>query len=208
MLFQSPQRLKTRYVERQVCVFAYDIACPKRARRVRRSLACHVMGGQYSVIETFLRPSERSDLLAELISQMDLEQDVLATWAPRRGQRVQCSGHKLIASTISGVPGVNTELSQTLGSGNLMLCYDIRDEERLRAVAALVAAHCVYVQRSVYWLRGSFKQASALLIALVRLITPDDWVWAYPLSHAGDLWRWQAAASSLLPCTTTLPRRT
>ena len=207
MLFHSPQRLKTRYVERQVCVFAYDIACPKRARRVRRSLACHITGGQYSVIETFLRPSERYDLLAELISQMDLGQDVLATWAPQRGQRVQCSGPSLVTKNICDAAVVNTALSQTLGSGNLMLCYDIRDEERLRAVAALVAAHCVYVQRSVYWLRGGFECASALLLALARLLAPDDWVWAYPLSHAGDLWRWQAAASSLLPCTTTLPRR-
>jgi len=158
-----------------------------------------------------LNPAQRNDLLAELISMCDPEQDALATWAPRRGQCIEVVSGKLRVrlaaqghSTMKGNFSANQILA---GAGNYLLCYDIRDEDRLRAVAASIHPMGAAIQRSVYWLRQSLSDMNHLLNQLCRLTAEDDVTWVYPLAHAQDLWRVQTQPSSLLPVNHRIRQR-
>ena len=188
--------------DQRAWVFSYDVACPKRARRVRQTLAAWQTAAQYSVFEAWLTASQRNDVLAELVSLCDPDEDRLATWSPRRGQCVELAAAGLLVRGVGGATAGSQVLADVLCSGNLMVCYDIRDEDRLRRISATVGRRTVAVQRSVYWLRGGLPVARGLLESLLSLRGEGDSIRAYPLAHAGDLWRVQTQASSLLPMMT------
>ena len=62
---------------RALYVVAYDIAKPSRLRKVRQTVKRFATGGQKSVFECFLTPSEREELLAEAGAIIDEEEDRL-----------------------------------------------------------------------------------------------------------------------------------
>ena len=180
-------------------VFAYDMACPRRARRLRAALASRQVRSQYSVFELHMNAAEHRDLLAEMISHCDLDADALACWAPRRGLQLAWLEGRLRVRDASGM-GVRQSTSEVLQAGNALVCYDIRDPDRLRRVAAVLAPWAYGVQRSVYWMRAQSEVIASVLRRMAQHCHSADALWAYPLAHAGDLWRLQSHSPSLLPC--------
>ena len=63
---------------RPLYLAAYDVADPKRLRKVRRVTGQFATGGQKSVFECFLTVSERRDLIWEACSLIDEEEDRFA----------------------------------------------------------------------------------------------------------------------------------
>ena len=195
--------------QHRTVVFAYDVRCSRRSFRVRRALQTVQTAAQYSVFETWLTPTERRDLLAELTSHMEMNEDRLAVWSPCKQTRVEVRKAKARSNTVRVVSrasitrcGDSVLAESWAGCGNSIVCYDIRDVDRLRAVAAAVASVTVAVQRSVYWLRAGWKDTNAIIRKLGELLDDDDSLWIYPLAHAGDLWRIQPSVSAMLPIGT------
>ena len=54
---------------------AYDIRTPQRLRRCHRILMDYACGGQKSVFECYLTPTERQTLLERVSQVLDLEED-------------------------------------------------------------------------------------------------------------------------------------
>ena len=63
---------------RVLYIAAYDVAEPSRLRKVRHVVKRFATGGQKSVFECFLTPSERKELLAEARALIDEDEDRLA----------------------------------------------------------------------------------------------------------------------------------
>ena len=63
---------------RPLYLAAYDVADPKRLRKVHRVTRQLATGGQKSVFECFLTASERRDLIWEACSLIDEEEDRFA----------------------------------------------------------------------------------------------------------------------------------
>jgi len=63
---------------RALYLAAYDVADPKRLRKVRQVTRQFATGGQKSVFECFLTASERGELLAEACPLIDENEDRLA----------------------------------------------------------------------------------------------------------------------------------
>jgi CRISPR-associated protein Cas2 len=61
--------------QRALFVAAYDVADPSRLRAALRVLRHYATGGQKSVFECFLTPSEKASLLAEVQEVIDLSED-------------------------------------------------------------------------------------------------------------------------------------
>ena len=61
--------------QRQLYLAAYDISCNRRLRRSLRVLRGYASGGQKSVFECFLTPTEKSRLLEEIAEVIDPEED-------------------------------------------------------------------------------------------------------------------------------------
>jgi len=185
----------------RLTVFAYDISSPKRARRVRKLLAALHLGKQYSVFETLLHPPACRGVLAELSELCDLGQDRLAVWWPRHSVRLEWrqGAAKPIARSL-GAGGAAPAAFD--GTGNFVLCYDIGDPDALLRVGAQVAAHGVFVQRSVYYLRLPGRKLTKVAASCAREISAHDRLWVYPLAGAGALWRIGAMDSSVLPIAT------
>ena len=190
-------------------VFAYDMASPKRARRVRACLQAEQAATQYSVFETWLSRGDRAGLISELVSECDADADSLAVWAPRLSQKVVLNlrdGHtpRLLVAGVGHSKAATDADPATVWAGCAcgVLCYDIKDEDRLRKVRASVVPVAAAVQRSVYAVRMGWEVLSTLLRSIGEVAAPGDQVWVYPLAHAGDLWRVQSMPSSLLPVGT------
>ena len=62
---------------RALYIVAYDVAKPSRLRKVRQTVKRFATGGQKSVFECFLTPSERDELLAEAGAIIDEDEDRL-----------------------------------------------------------------------------------------------------------------------------------
>lgn len=66
---------------RQIYLFVYDIACPKRQAKVRRLLQGYATGAQKSLFECWVTPDERR-WLAQQISQIIQDDDVVHLFKP------------------------------------------------------------------------------------------------------------------------------
>lgn len=186
----------------QWAVLAYDITCPRRAEAVRAALAPHGCHRQYSVWETRMPRSWVYDLLSELRAELDLDQDCLALWWPRRGARLALARNSTeLRKPDGGVePATLARHCKTLGgAGSFLISYDIGEPRRLRAIHSLVVAGGVMVQRSVYQWRCSVSVLERLLDACRALLDAGDRFWIHPLQGAGDLWRVGEAQCSVLP---------
>ena len=64
--------------KRVLYIAAYDVAEPARLRKIHHVIKRFATGGQKSVFECFLTPSEREELLAEAGALMDEGEDRLA----------------------------------------------------------------------------------------------------------------------------------
>ena len=177
----------------RLAVLSYDIAHPRRARRVRAILEPLQLGRQYSVFEVRLPIPAVHGLLAECTSQLDLRQDRLALWWPRDGVRLSWVSGKpgpSMAGAFGGGADARNDAAATLApASNFVVCYDMSDPDSLREMGRLVAARGAMVQRSVYWLRMPARAVDALMARCVRTLQPGDRFWVYPLQNAGMLWR-------------------
>ncbi len=185
----------------RMSVFAYDIASPKRARRVRRVLAGLRCDGQYSVCETHLTVPEMHDLLAELWSLCDPDSDRLASWRPRdeRVLALDRKGRLLLRAGAGGDWRPAPDRRRAAGGGNFVICYDIADVEALLAVGRKVAACTTAMQRSVYWLRGTADDLLGLAHQCAPLLGETDKLWIYPLASASHLWQVRIDVPCILP---------
>lgn len=61
--------------ERKLYLAAYDIANPRRLRRVHHVVLDYASGGQKSAYECWLSGYERDELLDRVKSEMDLDED-------------------------------------------------------------------------------------------------------------------------------------
>ncbi len=86
-----------------------------------------------------------------------------------------------------------------------LICYDIADRRRLGRVHRCIVRHAVFVQLSVYYLRGDRRALDALLDELRGLIdekTDDVRVYAVePLQNALQLGQSWLPEGILLPKT-------
>ena len=64
--------------KRALYIAAYDVADPRRLRKVHKAVKCHATGGQKSVFECFLTPLERSGLVKRVHSLIDEQEDRFA----------------------------------------------------------------------------------------------------------------------------------
>ena len=60
---------------RQLYIAAYDISCNRRLRKALYVLRSYASGGQKSVFECFLTPAEKAQLLDDVSSIIDPEED-------------------------------------------------------------------------------------------------------------------------------------
>lgn len=185
----------------RLVVLAYDISCPRRARRVRRVLDAVHHAKQYSVFEALLSDGEFRGVLAEISACCDFSEDLLATWWPVDGLRLGWHHGQLMAIARAD-EACRKAASLRPNIGNFVVCYDVSDSDALCAVAGEVAAEAAMVQRSVYWLRAPTAQLSALLGRCIPLLVESDSLWAYPLGSCRDLWRVGTPVNSILPITT------
>jgi CRISPR/Cas system-associated endoribonuclease Cas2 len=186
-------------------VYAWDVSCPTRARRVREAVFPHAAHRQLSVAEVRLPAVAVIDLFAELSLLVDLAEDRLALWRPRAGLRLAVlAGGGVMAST----PGAHQLLDAAglrrvlAGAGNVLISYDVSDPVAARQLHAGVAAGGAMVQRSVYHWRAAAAAVVALITEAGGWLAAGDRLWIHPLAAARDLWRAGAEASSLLPVAT------
>lgn len=64
--------------KRVLYIAAYDVSEPARLRKVHHVVKRFATGGQKSVFECFLTPTEREELLADARELLDEEEDRLA----------------------------------------------------------------------------------------------------------------------------------
>lgn len=64
--------------KRALYIAAYDVSEPARLRKVHHVVKRFATGGQKSVFECFLTPSERDDLLAGVCGILDEDEDRMA----------------------------------------------------------------------------------------------------------------------------------
>jgi CRISPR-associated protein Cas2 len=173
----------------QPYLFAYDISCPRRARRVLRCLRRWRIGGQLSVHETLLTPALAESLATEVLDYVDRQADSLLLG--RLGLRGGASRFAL--SQTEPVPPLlgheDAEWPARFHPGAYLLTYDIRDDRRLRRVQKASATVCAFLQRSVYLYQGGGGLLAKLLSEVGELVERKvDDVRVYPLNAAEDLW--------------------
>ena len=61
--------------DRKLFLVLYDIADPKRLRRVHKAVSAYAVSGQKSFFECWLRPSERKELIAKIASLFNPKED-------------------------------------------------------------------------------------------------------------------------------------
>lgn len=184
----------------RLAVFAYDIACERRARRVRGLLQSVHEAAQYSVFEVLVTEGAFRGLLAEATAFCDLAEDRMAVWWPRRAVRLDWKGGSLVVRG-GGLQPVATEQGAAAAHGvtNFMVCYDVSGDEARAKVAAQVGIEAAMVQRSVYWLRMRADRLITLFERCGSYLADGDRLWAYPLRRSGDLWRVGAERCAVLP---------
>lgn len=174
----------------QPYVFAYDIACKRRWRRVFQCLRRWRVDGQLSVHETWLYPSQARELSSELLDLIDRKQDkLLVCRLDRRGQGpiYQVSKGKRYAP-LAGAPK-HTPLPDVLHDGWYLLVYDITDNARLQRIQRLTVKQSMQIQRSVYLFHGAGNKLSGLIGSVAEhLRQQQDDLRLYALSGAQDIW--------------------
>lgn len=184
----------------RLAVIAYDIACPKRARGVRKVLDALHHAKQYSVYELLHKAAVITGVLAELDALMAFPQDRLAVWWPWEGLRLVWAGEQLMVEARCGqLCREAVKLPQNMG--NFIVCYDISCPDALAAVATEIAPEAAMVQRSVYWVRMPAGKLAALLRRCACYLEENDRLWAYPLRGSQALWH-VGATASILPIAT------
>lgn len=185
----------------RLAVLAYDIGCPRRARRVRRLLDSIYIAKQYSVYEVLLPDREFNGLLAEIDALCDFGHDKFVVWWPRDGLRFCWDKGRLIVGARLGLICMEPA-DRSCNAGNFVICYDISDPDVLDAVASAIAPVSVMLQRSVYWLRGPQEQLAMLFSRCAAYMTDMDRLWGYPLSGSHALWHVGNSDRSILPIAT------
>jgi len=188
-------------------VFAYDIACPRRARLARVILAPHAGPRQYSVLECRMHYGWSRDLLAEVASVLSPAEDRLALWWPRDGLRValQAAGHMTARAHADGAEcAINRRRCEQLlgGAGNFLISYDVVCPKRAQRLHARVARGGAMLQKSVYQWRCPAAVIVRLLESCAPWVQPNDRFWVHPLRRISDLWHLGDAPTSLLPMAT------
>jgi CRISPR-associated protein Cas2 len=77
---------------RTLYLTAYDVANPRRLRRVYRYLCAYRVGGQKSVPEIWVTPAELAQIRADLSDLLDFQEDRLHIFALDPRMRVCCMG--------------------------------------------------------------------------------------------------------------------
>jgi CRISPR-associated protein Cas2 len=74
----------------QLYIAAYDVRHPRRLSRMLRILKEYSTGGQKSLFECFLRPSDRIELIDRVANELDAEEDsfILLRLDPRMEPKV------------------------------------------------------------------------------------------------------------------------
>jgi CRISPR-associated protein Cas2 len=71
--------------------------------------------------------------------------------------------------------------------GHYLICYDIADPKRLGRIHRRAVKHAIFVQYSVYYLRGDQVKLQALLGEIEPLIdSSEDDVRAYSITSLSD----------------------
>jgi CRISPR/Cas system-associated endoribonuclease Cas2 len=110
----------------RMTVLAYDMGCPRRARRVRKALEPWRFDKQYSVYETRLGHGEFRGVLAELADCCDFAADRLAVWWPFEGLRLVWRQDRLQVGAREGVASRGL-VRLPARIGNFVVCYDVTD---------------------------------------------------------------------------------
>lgn len=180
----------------RLAVLAWDIACPRRARRVRTIVEPFHHARQYSVREMLADAGDLHGILAEVASTCDMAHDRIAVWWPRNAERVEWRDG---LPTVIGLNSADARSAVTAPVANVIVCYDVCDGDRLETVAAAVSSHGARLQRSVYWLRMPPDRLRGLIGPLSSHLAPEDRLWSYPLAGAHLLWQIGTAGHGLLP---------
>lgn len=172
-------------------LFAYDVAHPKRLRQVLRCLQRWRVDGQYSVHETWLRPVQMRELVAELLLLVDRQQDRLfvARLRLHGGHPVR----QLTGTTFKGLQGQpiprSGKGSHQRHDGLHLIAYDVRDPKRLHQVHRLTQKQTITLQKSVFLHRGSHKVLEQLLQEIRQIAhRKHDDIRVYGLTRLDDLW--------------------
>ena len=166
-------------------VVAYDVASPRRWRRLRRRLMPWASQGQYSAAEVHAAPRDFVALTADLRDALDPATDRLATWQPFDQLRIDAG---------------RASRHQWPTVGHWVVCWDVRCRSRLQRLQRAAAARMVALQSSVYWLRADAGATALLATTLMRHLDPtDDALWFYPLASAAHLSIVVGAALPVLP---------
>lgn len=186
--------------------FAYDIASPAHARRVRALLSPHAGSHQYSVWECRLTAQDLSALLSALREIGLPTTDRLAWWWPKQGMRLALQGGDRCtlrdAAGLEQGSTISRAASRLAGSGNYIVSYDIRDQRALQAVHAEVASGGVRLQRSVYQWRCGIDDLMRSIERCAALVKQRDAFWVQPLARINDLRRLRGPRHDLLPIGT------
>jgi len=171
-------------------VFAYDICCDRRRRKVFKCLKQWRVDGQYSIHETWLRQFQMRDLSVELIELIDRKKDSFLVC--RLDQRKSAPVYQMMVNPpvkvpVSGKPRP-VAVPEHLRGGDYLVCYDIRESRRLQRIQRLTAKCTSYLQRSVYLYRGNGKGLLDLLELVRKEMAGDDDLRIYNLSHVRDMW--------------------
>ena len=174
--------------ERAPFVFSYDIACPERARAVRRGLRRWRLDGQLSVHETVLTPPEAESLGVELLELLDPGADSLIVLRlTRRGDGPVYA----LSITMPGAPFARSmpPPPRHPHDGCHVLVYDVREPRRLRQMQRLAGAHGAFLQRSVYLFQGQGTRLSHVLRDAREILRQgEDDLRVYALAGTDDLW--------------------
>ena len=169
-------------------LFAYDIACPRRARRVLRALRRWRIDGQLSVHETLLTPYQARDLSTELMELTDEKEDrLLACRLGRRGE-APCFQMSGFGAGLLG-PLQCAKLPDHPADGWYLLPYDVSEPKRLQRVQRVARKRAAFLQRSVYLFHGGGGALRTLAHDLAdELKREEDDLRFYRVSGPRELW--------------------
>jgi CRISPR/Cas system-associated endoribonuclease Cas2 len=173
----------------QPYLFAYDVAEPRRGRRVLACLRRWRCDGQRSVHEAWLTPNLAEAAAVEALDWLDPAADrlLVGRLSRRAGAPVYTLSRPPPAWPVLGAP--KPVRPARLAAGWYLLAYDIREPRRLRQVQQAAARACLALQQSVYLYHGGGGALAEVLAEVADLIHHgNDDVRLYALNGPGDLW--------------------
>lgn len=95
-LFGDGQALDANEQNKQLCIIAYDVSCPRRLSRVAKTLLDYGLRRQYSLFECYLHPESLQCLWNKLLALINPQQDRVVVYVIDK----QSSGKTLFAGTM------------------------------------------------------------------------------------------------------------